>query len=219
MSQVNSVGSVNFQDYGKYSAYDIERMKNIVAYTVSGNGEKAREAFDEFSKDKKMDKARNVIVSAITLVAAITSGKNLLKLLNKDGKVAGIAKKVLKFGVEAVDSLIDIVTKTENGKGKKAFTNLLQQDIKIGPKAKNGVKKAVDFFVRDAERNKNAKKALGEFAQNFSEKTGIKKYKDIACLGLAAGVGSTVDEPINKVLDKADDGKDMNARLDEINQD
>lgn len=210
MTSVNSVNS--FEGKQKFSAYDLKRAEKIAIYSLAGDTAKAGELYDEFKKDKKNDKIRDIVISALALVATVTTGRALLSRIVKNPKISKYLKPMAKGLVGVADAAVDLFRKKEN-KGQKVVTNFLKQDIGSSQKARKFVKGTIDKLVKNEADNKSFKEFIKNAASFISEKTKVKKYKDLVTLGAAAGIGTLVDEPLKDIANSADDGRDMNLDI------
>ena len=211
---------VSFAGKQKFDNYDAKQAAKVAAYAVSGESGKAKEAFNEFAADKKDDKTRQTIVSAVTLgsilFAAVKSGRafsgkatkaltwigdNIIdifsKIFKKDLVKGGAIKGLLDTDIaKAAD---DISTK---GVAKGAEKVLSGEDI--AAKLKGSAKKVLKTLFPSEEKYTEVTNVI----KKYLDKLGIKKYGDVAEIGVAAGIGAVVDDPINAILNKADNAHD-----------
>ena len=114
------------------SMYDIKQLDKIATAAANGDKLTARESLDEFVKDKKLDKIRNLGISATTLAIAVASRKKIANgvtnIIAKGGDVVaawfkkanGETRLVSKFFDKAVNvadgvkKAINKVTGSEN---------------------------------------------------------------------------------------------------------
>ena len=215
-TQVKQVGSANsFEGRQRFSANDLVKAGKIALLDYNGNSKQAKVELDEFVKDKKGDYIRGIVVSVLTLATAIVAGKPILnKMLTSKGVVGKATRGISNFALKSADTVADWISSLrgkEFKEGTGIVTDFMKKEIKLGDKSKEFVNKILD---KSAKRYKsdiiNAAKNTAAWA---SEKTGVKTYKDIAKVGVAAGIGMVADEPIKVILDMADEGIDENQKI------
>ena len=173
-------------DPKKLSSYDKKVLEKIALNALSGDTDKAKMDLDQFTKDKKMDKARNIAIGLGVLGAAIIARR----------QIAGKITKWLGVGGDIVSGWF---TK-KNPNADKVVTKFLNKDI-IGV---DKIKKTAGKVIKNSEYLD----AFANKTNNILNKVGLKKIEDVAGLGVATGIGLTVDNPVKAMADKADEASD-----------
>ncbi|MBE7706842.1 MAG: hypothetical protein E7Z91_06345 [Cyanobacteria bacterium SIG30] len=189
MTQVGAVNQ-NFEGKQKFSRYDARKLESIAVNAASGNMHTAKAELDEFTKDKRWDKVRNFAISGAVLAGAIAARRTF-------------AGKITKWFKTAGDVVCDWFRKGADD-GRKVVTEFLDKNIVKDGTMSDGVKKILGKVIKNEDYLNQA----SEKVTKILNKIKVDKVEDIAEIGVAAGVGMTLDNPVNSHLDRADEAKD-----------